>query len=975
MLTNARSLSPKIHSLHTMFEEHKLDVALISESWLKDGEILDKDVIDLEYGTNMKIIYRNRSKKCNGRRKVGGGVSIVYNLASCSFRERKITGNDFELVAAVGKIGKVERPIAIFCIYVEPTMRVADLERLNSLLSEQILALKTNTKDPLIFVGGDTNHRDLLPAFEAFDDFKRNNFGPTRGQACLDVMYSNATVNSEDVWPPLETSNGVKSDHSCVVFQASEPKTRKFVWLKKTVRKHTEQACAQFGRELREIDWNQTLPDGGPDELLAAFEAKMGEMTDRLFPLVKVKQRSSDPPWITNGIRRLSRRKARTYKEQGKSRTWLNMDYKMSQMVHNSKVTFVSNVKKGGTSTRKYFSAVRSLAAAGQKPEWSVSDLYPSLSPVEAGNEVAEYFTKITDQFTLLQERPVPPDQRRRPVTLAEVRKKMKDANKPASAVEGDVLPRLVKRFHHDLSIPATMIFNSVFASGEWPKKWKTETTVIIPKTSNPASLAECRNISCTAFLSKVLESILLEDIRGEIPPDDVQYGGMKACLVNHLLVDLHEECLGTLDQGDHAVVMGIDYEKAFNRLNHQECLDQLQALGASQASIWLVRSFLTNRKMRVKIAGMLSDPRELRGGSPQGSILGCLLYCLTTQQIGTNLAVRRPLLHPPPAATDPPTRAPDPGSDADDQGFGIMEAALPEANDSGSSVDSRSSDGFLTASGSDYEDDSTVVAFKYVDDTTSVERVPASTTTKHFTTRQTEEQVPAPLTTALIEGVVERTEEIGMRVNAKKTQIVVMSPDNGCSSSTSITVQGQTVASARSMKLLGFMLNDSGNMNDQVALLKHKFRVNFWSLINLNKAGLRGRDLYQMYCCFVRPVLETNSVVFHSMLTRAHSGALERMQSLVLKLCFGFNQSYAGIRSRENIDTLEERREKAVTKFVGKNMSNPRFGPKWFRRRNAVETNLRRRDPFIVPRARTARYYRSPLQHMQRVANTLANS
>ena len=56
-------LSPKIDSLHNVFEEHKIDIALITESWLKDGNMLDRDIIDLEHGRDLKIVYKNRPKK------------------------------------------------------------------------------------------------------------------------------------------------------------------------------------------------------------------------------------------------------------------------------------------------------------------------------------------------------------------------------------------------------------------------------------------------------------------------------------------------------------------------------------------------------------------------------------------------------------------------------------------------------------------------------------------------------------------------------------------------------------------------------------------------------------------------------------------------------------------------------------------------------------------------------------------------
>ena len=57
LLTNARSLSPKILSLVDSFDELQLHLAVVTESWLSDSEVLDNDLIDLEHGTDLKAIY------------------------------------------------------------------------------------------------------------------------------------------------------------------------------------------------------------------------------------------------------------------------------------------------------------------------------------------------------------------------------------------------------------------------------------------------------------------------------------------------------------------------------------------------------------------------------------------------------------------------------------------------------------------------------------------------------------------------------------------------------------------------------------------------------------------------------------------------------------------------------------------------------------------------------------------------------
>ena len=180
-MTNARSLSPKIASLHTAFDEHKLDFAIITESWLKDGSVLERDVIDLEYGTRLKILYKNRPSKRASNRAVGGGVAIVFSKASSNFRERKIVGNgrNFELLVATGRINKCTRPVAIICLYIPPRTKVSELDELRTLLEDQILMLKTSLNNPIIFVGGDVNRRDLDLAFSNYNDIHKMNSNPT----------------------------------------------------------------------------------------------------------------------------------------------------------------------------------------------------------------------------------------------------------------------------------------------------------------------------------------------------------------------------------------------------------------------------------------------------------------------------------------------------------------------------------------------------------------------------------------------------------------------------------------------------------------------------------------------------------------------------------------------------------------------------------------------------------------------------
>ena len=66
-------------------------------------------------------------------------------------------------------------------------------------------------------------------------------------------------------------------------------------------------------------------------------------------------------------------------------------------------------------------------------------------------------------------------------------------------------------------------------------------------------------------------------------------------------------------------------------------------------------------------------------------------------------------------------------------------------------------------------------------------------------------------------------------------------------------------IESVNAIKLLGFMVNSAGDMTDQCMYLKKKFRAKFWSLVHWKRSGITGKNLYDLYVCFVQPVLETN--------------------------------------------------------------------------------------------------------------------
>lgn len=107
-------------------------------------------------------------------------------------------------------IGKISRKVVIFVVYVQPTLRAAELEELKEALSVEVGAARRSYKDPLILVSGDFNHRDVGAALNEVGDFDAVSTGPTRGNSTSDLVYTNALSAQTDtrVLPPLESLGG-----------------------------------------------------------------------------------------------------------------------------------------------------------------------------------------------------------------------------------------------------------------------------------------------------------------------------------------------------------------------------------------------------------------------------------------------------------------------------------------------------------------------------------------------------------------------------------------------------------------------------------------------------------------------------------------------------------------------------------------------------------------------------------------------
>ena len=194
------------------------------------------------------------------------------------------------------------------------------------------------------------------------------------------------------------------------------------------------------------------------------------------------------------------------------------------------------------------------------------------------------------------------------------------------------IVYRIFFLLKNEISKQLADLFNLSFKTGVFPSVLKTAKVIPIFKKDSKLDYSSYCPISLLSNIEKIFEKLTYRRLYTFLNNKniyDLHFGFRQQYSTSHVLINITENIIKTLDDGNVDSRVFVDLQKAFDTVDHQILLAKLNHYGIRGVSNDWFKSYLSNRNQYVSINGYEFSLAVINCGVPQGSALGPLLFLL----------------------------------------------------------------------------------------------------------------------------------------------------------------------------------------------------------------------------------------------------------------------------------------------------------------------------------------------------------
>ena len=179
-------------------------------------------------------------------------------------------------------------------------------------------------------------------------------------------------------------------------------------------------------------------------------------------------------------------------------------------------------------------------------------------------------------------------------------------------------------------------LLNNILRSGQMPQDFLKSVFVVLPKKAKAVKCSDHRTISLMSHGIKLLLKIILKRLYREIDKEvgETQFGFRADTGTREAIFALRTFCERCLEVQRDVYLCFIDYEKAFDKVQHEKLIEIMNKHLLGKEHVQLIRNLYWKQTAAVRVSNDVTEPIKINRGVRQGCVLSPSLFNLYSEWI-----------------------------------------------------------------------------------------------------------------------------------------------------------------------------------------------------------------------------------------------------------------------------------------------------------------------------------------------------